>query len=159
MTHLLRAKSCLVLVVLLCSAAICGCGRHSSHLRKRHYDAIDISAPITDKNIHTVRQGDTLSSIAREIYGDASRWELLFYANADLLDTPEDLLPGMRLYIPSADAKKTYEYVVKEGDTLSRIAVICYSDRSKAAVIAKYNKLKDPDYVVPGQKLIIPLLR
>ncbi len=159
MTYLLRTKSCFLLAALLLSAAACGCGLHSSPSRKRHYDAIDISAPITDKNIYTVQRGDTLSSIAREIYSDSSRWELLFYANSDLLDTPEDLLPGMRLYLPSADAKKTYEYIVKEGDTLSRIAVNCYSDRSKAAVIARYNKLKDPDLVVPGQKLIIPLLR
>ena len=150
-------------VVLAALSAVCvGCADRPARNRQAgepEISAIDISAPFSDKNIYTVCEGDTLYSIARDVYGQTERWQLLFYANRDLIDTPEDLAPGMKIYVPSKDTTLTYEHTVAEGDTLSKLALKFYSDRSKAGIIADYNNLKDPDYITPGQRLTIPILR
>ncbi len=51
-------------------------------------------------------------------------------------------------------------YVVKEGDYLSKIAEKKYSSISKWPVIYTANKteIKNPDFIFPGQKLILPIL-
>ncbi len=153
---------CLWAVLAMLSAILAGCANRPAPSRQPEepqVGAIDISAPFSDKNIYTVRKGDTLYSIARSVYGQTERWQLLFYANRDLFDTPEDLAPFMKIYVPSKDTPLTYEHTVSEGDTLSILALKFYSDRSKAGIIADYNNIKDPDYITPGQKLIIPILR
>ena len=52
----------------------------------------------------------------------------------------------------------TKVYVVKSGDSLSRIAKAEYGDASAWNRIFEANKdiLKDPDKIFPGQKLKIP---
>ncbi|MCW2803249.1 MAG: hypothetical protein QOF52_1372 [Propionibacteriaceae bacterium] len=50
-----------------------------------------------------VRAGDTLSSIAEDLYGDAGRWPELYEANHAQLSDPDDLEPGMHLKRPPAD--------------------------------------------------------
>jgi len=52
----------------------------------------------------------------------------------------------------------TKVYVVKSGDSLSRIAKAEYGDASAWNRIFEANKdiLKDPDKIQPGQKLKIP---
>jgi 5'-nucleotidase len=53
---------------------------------------------------HVVREGETLASIARHAYGDATRWKLLFDANRHLIgDNPAKLAPGLVLLLPSPD--------------------------------------------------------
>jgi phage tail protein X len=54
---------------------------------------------------HLVRTGDTLSRIAFQEYGDASRWRAIAddSANAGLLDNPRRLTPGTRLAVPALD--------------------------------------------------------
>ena len=121
--------------------------------------AIDISAPIADANVYRVRSGDTLRSISTDFYGTPDRWEMLYYANTDVIDSPHDLVSGVDIYVPSRDISAMYEYTVQPGDTLSRIALKFYSDRAKAEVLAKFNRLKDPDHIEPGQKLLVPVLR
>ncbi len=49
---------------------------------------------------YTVRRGDTLAGIAREVYGDPGAWERIFEANRDRLDSPHALRVGQRLRIP-----------------------------------------------------------
>jgi nucleoid-associated protein YgaU len=49
---------------------------------------------------YTVRSGDTLSSIAQMLYGDANLWRPIFEANRDLLPSPESLQAGQTLRIP-----------------------------------------------------------
>ena len=112
-----------------------------------------------EEYIYTVKEGDTLRSIARLIYDDEARWPLLYYANKDIIDSPEDIAPGMKIYVLSKDTRLTYDYVVLEKDTLSKIALKFYSDKSKVDIIAEYNHLKDPDVLSVGEKLTIPLLR
>jgi len=150
-------------VIVVMAALLAGCSGSVSRRQKpdetAHANALDISEPISEQHIYTVRQGDTLYSIAAGFYDKPDRWRLLYYANAGILDTPEDLAPGMKIYIPDKETSLTYAYTVEEGDTLSKLALKFYSDRSKATIIADYNYLKDPDYITPGQKITIPLLR
>lgn len=49
---------------------------------------------------HEVAQGDTLSSIAKKYYGDASKWGKIMDANKDVLKSPEGLQLGQKLKIP-----------------------------------------------------------
>lgn len=51
------------------------------------------------KDIYTVELGDSLSSIAVEIYQDGSCWPLLVDANS-YLDDPDMIIPGMVLVAP-----------------------------------------------------------
>jgi len=53
---------------------------------------------------YTVAKGDTLSKIAKDHYGKASRWPLVFEANRDQLDDPDRIKPGQVLRIPPEPA-------------------------------------------------------
>ncbi len=49
---------------------------------------------------YTVKAGDTLSKIAKEMYGDASKWHAIHKANKDLIPNPDLIHPGQTLVIP-----------------------------------------------------------
>jgi len=49
---------------------------------------------------YTVKAGDTLSKIAKELLGDASAYPSIFEANRDQLSDPDQIKPGQRLKIP-----------------------------------------------------------
>ena len=51
---------------------------------------------------HTVVKGETLWDIAgyADIYGDPTKWKLIYEANKDILDSPDSLKPGQVLIIP-----------------------------------------------------------
>ena len=49
---------------------------------------------------YTVKAGDTLQSIAQEIYGDATRANLIFEANRDQIKDADAIQVGMVLKIP-----------------------------------------------------------
>jgi nucleoid-associated protein YgaU len=51
---------------------------------------------------HTVAKGDTLSRIAKQVYGDANQWKRIFEANRDVLKDPDRIFPGQVLKIPDA---------------------------------------------------------
>lgn len=59
-------------------------------------------APEPEPGTYTVQPGDTLSSIARQVYGKASLWRVIFDANRDILDDPGRIKPGQVLRIPPA---------------------------------------------------------
>lgn len=54
-----------------------------------------------------------------------------------------------KTYIPAT-------VTVKQGDTLPAIAEKNYDDPAKASDIAKYNNLKEPYKLYPGQVLVLP---
>ena len=56
--------------------------------------------PADGASVYTVQSGDTLWKIAREMYGDGSKYLDIFEANRDLLTDPEHILPGQKLNIP-----------------------------------------------------------
>jgi nucleoid-associated protein YgaU len=49
---------------------------------------------------YEVKKGDTLSKIAKEIYGDASLYPKIFEANKDQLKNPDVIQVGQKLRIP-----------------------------------------------------------
>lgn len=49
---------------------------------------------------HTVVPGDSLTRIARQYYGSASRWNEILEANRDIIRNPDSLALGTRLRIP-----------------------------------------------------------
>lgn len=60
------------------------------------------ATPTATKRTHTVAKGDTLSGIAKQVYGDANKWRLIFEANRGTLDDPDRIYPGQVLTIPDA---------------------------------------------------------
>ena len=50
---------------------------------------------------YTVKSGDTLSKIAKEMLGDANAYTEIFNANRDVLSDPDKIKPGQVLKIPS----------------------------------------------------------
>ena len=53
---------------------------------------------------HTVESGDTLSAIAKQHYGDASKYPVIFEANKPMLSHPDKIYPGQNLRIPPLEA-------------------------------------------------------
>lgn len=49
---------------------------------------------------YTVQSGDTLSKIAAEHYGSASKYRVIFEANQPMLSDPDKIYPGQQLRIP-----------------------------------------------------------
>jgi LysM repeat protein len=110
---------------------------------------------------HVVRRGETLSSIAREYSTSVAE---LRGAN----ELPDDQLRvGQQIVIPvgnavtvgslatsqkSAAGHETCEYVVRRGDTLSRIAA--ENGMSTKELIA-LNGIKEPNHIREGQRLIV----
>jgi nucleoid-associated protein YgaU len=52
---------------------------------------------------HTVVKGDWLSKIAKEYYGDANKYNVIFEANKPMLKDPDEIYPGQVLRIPNLD--------------------------------------------------------
>lgn len=48
---------------------------------------------------YTVQKGDSLSKIAKRIYGDANLWKKIFEANRDQIEDPDLIHPGQVLKI------------------------------------------------------------
>ncbi|AUC85602.1 peptidoglycan-binding protein LysM [Polaribacter sp. ALD11] len=49
---------------------------------------------------HTVESGDTLGKIAKEYYGNAMKYPVIFKANKPMLSHPDKIYPGQVLRIP-----------------------------------------------------------
>jgi LysM repeat protein len=67
---------------------------------------IDLVADITvtDDSIyakHIVKSGDSLSKIAKQYYGNPSKYNTIFQANTDQLKNPDLIHPGQILKIPN----------------------------------------------------------
>ena len=47
-------------------------------------------------------KGDTLSKVAKEFYGNANKYPVIFEANRPMLSHPDKIYPGQVLRIPPA---------------------------------------------------------
>ncbi len=89
-------------------------------------------AQVTPGSNYTVQQGDTLSSIAQQAYGDANQWQVIYNANTQVIGSnPNALRPGEVLYIPVLSPTPGSNYTVRQGDTLSSIAQQAYGDANQ----------------------------
>ena len=49
---------------------------------------------------YTIKSGDSLSKIAKQVYGDASAWQKIYNANKDQIKNPDMIFPGQKIKIP-----------------------------------------------------------
>ncbi len=63
---------------------------------------IDVNDKTPEAQFYTVKKGDTLSGIAKQFYGDASKYNTIFEANKPMLSHPDKIYPGQSLRIPAA---------------------------------------------------------
>ena len=49
---------------------------------------------------YEVKSGDSLSKIAKRIYGNAKAWTKIFDANKDVIKDANKIFPGQKLKIP-----------------------------------------------------------
>lgn len=112
---------------------------------------------------YLVRPGDDLWSVAEHLLGQGSRWRLLAEANPGLLANPTvDLAPGLRLVVPELpdgpSAAKARVVTVERGDTLSALAQehLGAAGRWPRIYRANADRIKDPDLIDIGWKLVIP---
>ena len=54
-----------------------------------------------EKQYYTVVKGDYLSKIAKRVYGDAMKYNIIFEANKPMLSDPDKIYPGQVLVIPA----------------------------------------------------------
>lgn len=67
-------------------------------------DTIEVAEAAPEAEFHTVESGDTLSKIAKEYYGDAMKYPMIFEANKPMLSDPDKIYPGQVLRIPEETA-------------------------------------------------------
>ena len=133
---------------------------------------------------YTVKEGDTLFTIAEKYYDDGYKYPEI--ANANSLTNPDKLekeqvlqIPKLELQAqasPTPSAPPTEEalgtgggdttiwgpkiegntYTVVEGDWLSTIAARAYGDIMAFDRIAKANNIPNPDLIEPGMVLNLP---
>jgi len=119
---------------------------------------------------YTVKENDSLWTIADAWFGDSGRWNLIAKANP-LID-PDRLKPGQVLRLPPKNADrrrperrmsptKPDTYTIRSGDSLWRIAKAQYGDETKWSIIYDANRATigpDPARLTVGRSLRIPTL-
>lgn len=64
-------------------------------------DDIEVETPEEESRFYTVKSGDTLSKIAKEMYGNANDYNKIFEANRPMLSHPDKIYVGQVLRIPA----------------------------------------------------------
>ena len=104
-----------------------------------------ITSSNTDYITYRVKSGDTLSNIARR-YGVTVN----SIANSNNIKNPNLIFVGQILKIYETNNNNIY--IVKKGDTLSRIA---YKYGTTVNKLVRQNGIKNPNLIFIGQKIII----
>ena len=64
-------------------------------------DQLQVANPEPSAQYYDVKSGDNLSKIAKQFYGDANKYHLIFEANRPMLKNPDAIFPGQKLRIPA----------------------------------------------------------
>lgn len=129
------------------------------------------SASSQTRQTHKVAKGESLWKISMKYYNSGFNWVNI--AKANNIVSPNKIEVGQELVIPETETAKTENpavqkqqdsnlsitgatYEVTKGDTIWKIAVRAYQDGYKWPLIAKENKLTNPNIIHPGNILIIP---
>lgn len=106
--------------------------------------------------IYTVQRDDWLSKIAQTFYGDSMAYAAIVKANLDIIQNPHVIYPGQKLRI-TIERGLRIPYAVKQGDSLSKIAIKFYGDPMKSNKIFMINQdlIENPDLIYVGQILEI----
>lgn len=62
---------------------------------------LEVTNPEPEATFYTVVSGDTLSKIAKQHYGNAMKYPVIFEANKPMLKDPDKIYPGQVLRIPA----------------------------------------------------------
>ena len=120
-------------------------------------------AQATPGTSYTVQQGDTLSSIAQQAYGNSNQWQVIYNANTQVIGSdPNRLVLGEVLFIPVLSQPSGAAYTVQQGDTLSSIAQQVYGNSNVWGAIYDANRQvigNDPNHLVLGETLSIPTVK
>lgn len=137
-------------------------------------DNQNASKDISSDNLpgkYTVKEDDTLFTIAEKYYNDGSKYEEI--AKSNNLSDVNDITVGQVLEIPREESSANLgtgggnntiwgpkiednTYTVQEGDWLSTIAARAYGDIYAFNKIAQANNIPNPDLIYPGQVLNLP---
>lgn len=108
---------------------------------------------------YKVKEGEDLWAISEKFYGSGYNWVDIVEANE--ISNPDLIEAGSELTIPAVAPRLTptgpqaQVYTVKKGETLFDIAVKVYGDGYRWGEIARANKLRNPNHIEAGQKLVI----
>lgn len=136
-------------------------------------EALQIQQDVSPGNLpgkYTVKDGDTLFTIAERYYQDGFKYPEI--AKANNLTNVDQIEPGQTLEIPASsevssgtgggnstiwgDRIEDNTYTVAEDDWLSTIAGRAYGDIMAYDKIAKANNISNPNHIEPGMVLTIP---
>jgi nucleoid-associated protein YgaU len=133
--------------------------------------------------VYKVKPNDTLSKLARQYYGDETKWTVIYDANAGKITHRNALYVGQEIIIPdvnatteepvtvvehlpqpssqTADSPKEVgklTHTVQRGDTLFKLARQYYNDEGKWGKIYDANRdsIPNPNAILRGTVLIIP---
>ena len=164
----------------LAGTVVAGVPVASAHAEDVNVEALEEAAVNT--TTYVIKDGDTLGSICKRVYGNSGFWEAL--AEYNKLENPNELSIGQVIILPrDLNELLTFEvptpvvenneevvvndefepdktYTVKSGDTLYCIVRVQYGLTNQEAVdkLATYNGLSDPNRISLGQKLLIPCI-
>ena len=65
-------------------------------------DRLETKQKSAESQMYTVVAGDSLSKIAKKLYGNAGKYNVIFEANRPMLKDPDKIYPGQVLRIPPA---------------------------------------------------------
>ncbi|WP_312240303.1 peptidoglycan-binding protein LysM [Pantoea sp.] len=63
-------------------------------------DKVSVAQSAPEAELYTVKKGDTLSAISKQVYGNANEYNKIFEANKPMLTHPDKIYPGQVLRIP-----------------------------------------------------------
>jgi len=56
-----------------------------------------------ESGFYEIKKGDTLSHIAKQFYGDAGKYPLIFEANREVIKNADKIYPGQKIRIPKLE--------------------------------------------------------
>lgn len=63
-------------------------------------DNVKVAQTAPEAELYTVKKGDTLSAISKQVYGTPNEYNKIFEANKPMLTHPDKIYPGQVLRIP-----------------------------------------------------------
>lgn len=108
----------------------------------------ELAAPAPSDTVYIVKSGDTLSEIAAKYHTTVSA-----LASLNGISDPNKIYPGQKIKLNGKAAAPAHTYyVVKAGDTLTKIAA---KFKTSVSNLVKLNNIKNANLIYPGQKLKI----